>query len=207
MDRVTRPFADVLAELTRLDAAVGTSIRIKSNGCWEWTGCKTLRGYGRVRFQGKNTTASRMVWHLVNGDIPSGMFVCHRCDNPPCVNPAHLFLGTQKENMADCVAKGRIARTKSNTHIANLSASLHRHFEAHGPTVRGEHVHGSKLTEQDVVAILRATDPQRVVAARYGVSQSLVGMIKRRIIWRHVNPSALAAENQPRAERGEENNG
>ena len=79
----------------------------QKSGCWEWTGSKFKSGYGQVRIKRKLARAHRIAWELVNGPIPKGMCVLHRCDNPPCVNPDHLFLGTQSENMQDMVEKDR----------------------------------------------------------------------------------------------------
>jgi hypothetical protein len=76
------------------------------NGCWEWTGPRAGKGYGRVHV-GRTWAAHRYAWFLTNGPIPEGLFVCHHCDNPPCCNPAHLFVGTATDNVRDCVRKGR----------------------------------------------------------------------------------------------------
>ena len=76
-------------------------------GCWLWTACTTPAGYGQIRVNGKSTQAHRIAWELANGPIPPGLDVLHHCDNPPCVNPKHLFLGTDVENQQDCVEKGR----------------------------------------------------------------------------------------------------
>ena len=82
-----------------------------AGGCWTWTGKTIKGGYGDYRVsvdgQSRHVIAHRWAWTETHGEIPPGMFVLHRCDNPPCVNPAHLFLGSHRENMADMVAKGR----------------------------------------------------------------------------------------------------
>lgn len=83
------------------------NIQKPSDACMEWTGPKRPDGYGRLWFENKPWDAHRLAWHFAKGPIPEGMFVCHRCDNPGCYNPAHLFLGTAKDNTRDSLTKGR----------------------------------------------------------------------------------------------------
>lgn len=86
-------------------------VRQSPNGCWEWQGAKSGRGYGRLSINGEYWLSHRLAYVLSRGEIPNGMLVCHTCDNPSCCNPDHLFLGTVKDNADDMVSKGRNYRT------------------------------------------------------------------------------------------------
>ena len=79
----------------------------KKNGCWQWTSALAVNGYGVFWFEGSNVYAHRHIFYLEGCDIPSGMQVCHTCDNPSCVNPDHLFLGSPSDNHVDSSKKGR----------------------------------------------------------------------------------------------------
>ena len=136
-----------------------------ASGCWNWTAGKDSYGYGQMRVGGRKRLVHRISYEEYVGSIPSGQCVLHRCDNPACINPAHLFLGTQVENMADMVSKGRQPHT-------SLKGTLH-----------GQ----AKLTEADVIAIRAAIgSSQSELAARYGVSPSQIGHIRRGKRWSHI---------------------
>lgn len=93
--------------------------------CWMWIGAKNHLGYGQINFRNKRIPATRAIWMLVWDEKPaSKMHVCHRCDNPSCVNPAHLFLGTAKDNMRDCIAKGRFRFLKTRRGVESSRAKL-----------------------------------------------------------------------------------
>lgn len=79
----------------------------KTDGCWEWMGARRGKGYGQFYLNGRTQHAHRVAWELVHGPIPPGMQALHRCDNPPCVRPADLFLGTNHDNVLDRHSKGR----------------------------------------------------------------------------------------------------
>lgn len=142
----------------------------RPSGCWEWTGSRDCRAgthlpYGRFWLEGRQRIAHRVSWEIHHGQIPEGMCVLHRCDNAPCVNPDHLFLGDSKTNTRDMVAKCRDKAFR----------------------VFGERASRSKLTDGVVREILRSTEPQRVLAQRHGVTQTAISRIKRRETWRHVD--------------------
>jgi hypothetical protein len=131
-----------------------------NTGCWLWDGFLSPRGYGKVLHNKKRWRAHRLAYALYIGEIPEGFFVCHKCDNPTCVNPQHLFLGTAQDNMDDMVTKER--------------------------SMRGTAHHKSKITESDVLKIRADKRSQQAIADEYGLSQTGVGLIKNRINWRHV---------------------
>jgi hypothetical protein len=149
--------------------------RPNDTACWEWTGCKGTAGYGSFAVDGKTVRAHRMAYQLAFGEIPAGMLICHKCDNPPCCNPRHLFAGTSSDNVRDAVQKGRHVRPDRDEDAVNH--------------VRGERSHLAKLGPSDVLAIReRSRKGERFVplAAEYNVDRTLIGMIVRRQIWKHI---------------------
>lgn len=135
--------------------------------CWPWLAARTTAGYGNL-WTGRTTAyAHRFAWELHHRQpIPAGMFVCHVCDNPPCVNPGHLFLGTNADNNRDMQAKGR----------------------ASGGT-RGEQQHHAILTEaavRDIRARIAAGERNAAIARRYGVDRSTISAVRTGKNWWHV---------------------
>lgn len=133
--------------------------------CWPFTGYISRKGYGQCRYDGAVMHAHRAVWMETFGPIPEGLWVLHRCDNRKCVNPEHLFLGTNDDNVKDKVSKGRQSRLPGS---ANGCA---------------------RLTEDDIPVIRELCArgcPQRDVAAVFGVSQPMISLIVRREKWAHV---------------------
>lgn len=143
-----------------------------SCGCWLWLGNTGWTGYGAFRIDPKSNSipAHRASWKLHRGDIPSGLFVCHTCDNRACVNPDHLFLGTPSENMQDASRKGRM----------NWKAGEVRALR------KGEDHPASKLKKSDVLDIRSSSLLGTELADKYGVSNNTISRIRRGLIWRHV---------------------
>lgn len=125
--------------------------------CWPWRGYRARFGYGRFLVEGKVGPAHRTAWLLTFGPIPPGIFVCHHCDNPPCCNPAYLFLGTALDNNRDRASKGRSVPARGTRNASN------------------------KLSEDDVRAIRQRLavggESHRGLAEEYGVGKTIIGSI------------------------------
>lgn len=145
----------------------------KPNSCWIWSKGKDDEGYGVIKIEGKSKKAHRTAYELFVGPIPEKLLVCHSCDNPSCVNPAHLFLGTSKDNTQDMIQKGR------------------DRLNVNPP--KGERNGLSKLTEEQVKWIREVYSPRHPVFGGnrlceiLGVSYSTIMFIVHNRNWKHVS--------------------
>lgn len=141
--------------------------------CWEWNAARFEKGYGAFRLGDRQTKAHRTGYELLVGPIPEGYYVCHTCDNPPCQNPRHWFLGTTGDNARDREAKGRGAGAR-NLRVVHM---------------RGETNGAAKLTEDDVRQIRSEQKRgvlQKELAERFGVSRAAICLIINRKHWPHI---------------------
>jgi hypothetical protein len=145
-----------MAPLTDEDRAAHLLARTKTTeaGCMEFIGCVQSNGYGRATVRRKTDYVHRHIYRLVKGPTPSGLDVCHRCDNRKCINPAHLFLGTRKENMADAVSKGR---------------------QAKGSML--PHARVTRLVESEITRMAKEGRPYKDLASIFGICRQHVGKI------------------------------
>lgn len=133
-----------------------------ANGCWLWTRTSNQRGYGMFRLEGKDVPAHRMSYRMCKGEIPKGMFVCHKCDNPPCVNPEHLFIGTAKDNSDDMIRKGRRGYSPHSKHFLK---------ETDIPLIKDYRNNGMIYKD---------------IAEMFNVSDRTIGKVCRGERWKHV---------------------
>lgn len=154
----------VLSRITLEEAFWQKVIIAGPDDCWLWTGGihKSAGGYGRLYWEGRRLSAHVWSFILANGEVPEGLEVCHSCDNPPCVNPGHLWAGTHGENIRDCFTKDRANR-------------------AHG-----EACVLAKLNETQVRLIRAAEGSYAHIGRLYGTTPENVSLIRNRITWKHV---------------------
>lgn len=145
-------------------------IKLSTTGCWEFNGGRNPDGYGVIFVEGVLQHAHRTAWEVWRGLVPTGFCVCHHCDNPPCINPKHLFVGDMRYNMLDMVAKNRDNRNRDSKNVGELNGC-------------------SKLTAataREIRIRARNGENQTALANEFGVSQNLISLIKRGKNWSHV---------------------
>lgn len=143
--------------------------RLSPDECWPWATKTTSRGYGAFNVGGKLIKSHRIAYRMCRGEIPAGMLVCHRCDNPLCCNPSHLFLGSGKDNIQDMIAKGRQVCLSGEDHGSSILS------EEQVVKIRNDYASGSTQTE---------------IAERHGVSRGAIGDVVARRRWRGVSGGA-----------------
>ena len=138
----------------------------KSTGCWNWTAAKSKKGYGRFKLNGKLESPHVISYQLFYNEETKGKDVCHKCDNPSCVNPRHLFLGSRSDNMMDCSNKNRL-------YISQLKGINHP---------------SSKLTEEDVLKIkeLIPNHTLKEIGQMFNVKHQTISKIKQGKLWGHI---------------------
>ncbi len=140
-------------------------IKSTNSDCWEWQASKNRLGYGNYWHDRKMWRAHRIAYAILVGPIPTDALITHNCDNPPCVNPFHLKLGTPASNMVEKVIR----------------------YRCNAP--HGEQHWNNKLTATDVIEIraLRGKEFQKDIALRFGVNKATIGDVQRGKIWKHIN--------------------
>lgn len=139
-------------------------VKDESSDCILWFGTKNNKGYGRITYEKKQISVHRVSYELANGPIPDGKFVLHSCDNPLCVNPNHLSLGDQKENMRQASDRGRVKV----------------------PKCKGIEQGNCKLSENDVLKIRESIGTVVSVAKEFNVSPATISRIRLRKGWTHI---------------------
>lgn len=156
----------------------GPIVRVDLGPCWVWIAAHHDKGYGTFWLPSERrlVKAHRQSWEWARGPVPEGLVLCHRCDNPPCVNPDHLFPGTTKENSDDAASKGRLAtpplHVGEDQHLARLTADAVR-------VIRAEYVRGDR----------RRGAP--ALGRRYGVTKAAILAVVNMKTWKHVEEAAL----------------
>lgn len=171
-------------------------VRVRKGGpddCWVWTDYIDRGGYGIFSIKHRNKKAHRVAWELVNGPIPDGMLVCHKCDNPRCVRPSHMFLGTTQDNMRDRNSKGRQAKglrngafTKPDTRARGMNHGFYKNPERRPRGSRNGHAKLSEEKVREIKALLDQGFSQVSIAKRFNVQKSCICKISKGRTWNHV---------------------
>lgn len=164
-----------VADQTLLRSKLLDRVQATEAGCWEWQGGRFPDGYGSMKWNGKARGTHRLSFEAFKGPIPDGMLVRHSCDNPPCINPDHLLVGTNKDNVADCISRGR---------RGDLS---------------GENNGVSKLIDADILEIRASNEPTQILASKFGIDRTTIWGIRVGKTWKHVDlgVSSIRAPGRP----------
>jgi hypothetical protein len=154
----------MIKTLDELKVYIRNNSTLNEKGCWDWLGGKNAAGYGRLTFRKMRFLAHRASFFAFNGKISKSKNACHRCDNPACVNPDHIFKGTQLDNIRDCIKKGR--------------------FRARG--VQGERNGLAKLNNETVISLRSDKRTSTELAKIYGVSLSSICRARKKETWRNI---------------------
>lgn len=148
--------------------------------CWEWLGHRTNRGYGTIKYHQVGFLAHRIALYLARKPAAQLMHACHRCDNPLCCNPAHLFWGTHKDNMDDMNRKNRCHRLRGDVHPSRLRPETRPRGDGHAL---------AKLNTEQVLQIRELSKrgiTQHAIAKVFSISRETISAIVRRKIWTHI---------------------
>lgn len=163
--------------------------------CAVWVGSKHNQGYGQFKFRNKTWKAHRVAWMMTNdAEIPEGLIICHKCDNPGCVNGDHLFYGTDQDNADDMVAKGRACKGERHKLLCSQpprhAGEEWRRLHPAKNRPRGEKFWKVKLREKDIAEIRDLYNfgfNQREIGKIYGVGQTAIGGVILRRTWKHIS--------------------
>jgi hypothetical protein len=165
------------------------------DSCWPWLGARNAQGYGRVSVNRRNRQAHRVAFELAGGTLDRGQVACHRCDNPPCCNPTHVFAGTHGDNSADMVAKGR--STAGDRNPSRLYPERQ---------VRGEQQHSAKLSDESVLALRQRWAmgglTKRGLAREIGLSETALRRLLGGRTWAHVGGPLITDQGWIASKRG-----
>jgi len=185
--------------------------KLGENECWPWMASKSQRGYGVFGFRGTIWKAHRVAYTMAIGEIPSGLLVCHKCDNPSCCNPAHLWAGTSSDNNRDRSIKGRNNHPKGDNHPLRKNPKLAARGDRNGARLypdrlargdrhgsrlhperlkRGSNHHSAKVSEGDVrqMRLIHSMGNATYtsIAKKFGLSRPTTAKIVKRLLWTHV---------------------
>ena len=162
----------------KLEARYWAKVDVRGpDECWPWLAGTNELGYGTFSVLNKSRLATHVALQLDGRPRPADLIALHSCDNPPCQNPAHLRWGTNADNLADCIGRGRHVAPAGDRHWARTDPSKTKRGESHGM---------AKLTESDIIAIRESRGSGVDLARQYRVQAAAISKIRLRKLWKHV---------------------